>query len=227
MIKILGARVMKKKPAVAPSILSADFCKLQSEIEEIQGYFEYLHIDVMDGHFVPNLSIGIPVLESLKKKFKDLIFDTHLMITNPELYIAPFANAGADIITFHREVNINPTLIIRQIKELNKKAGISVNPDTDVRLLDCVLEKVDLVLIMSVFPGFGGQKFIAETLKKIEYLREQKEKKNYSYIIEIDGGVSPKTAKDIIAAGAELLVAGSAVFCAADKISAIKQIRGY
>ncbi|MBP7652515.1 ribulose-phosphate 3-epimerase [Candidatus Dependentiae bacterium] len=209
---------------IAPSILSADFTNLGNEIEEIKKNIKYLHIDVMDGHFVPNISIGIPVIESLRPKFPDLIFDTHLMITNPENYVEPFAAAGSDIITFHREVNINPTLIIQKIKKTGKIAGISINPDTDVHLLDSVLDKADLILIMSVFPGFGGQKFICETLKKIEYLKEKKIQKNYKYLIEIDGGVNIYNAKQIIDAGTEILVAGSAVFNSKNKNEAIKEM---
>jgi len=210
---------------IAPSILSADFCNLLTEITDIDGHFRYLHIDVMDGHFVPNLSIGAPIIQSLRPVFPDLIFDTHLMITNPDFFIDIFSELGSDIITFHREVNINPTLLIQKIKSNGKMAGISINPDTDVHLLDCVLEKADLILIMSVFPGFGGQKFISSSLKKIEYLKEMKIKHNYKYLIEIDGGVNADTAPDIIKAGCEILVAGSAVFGAEDKVSALNKIK--
>lgn len=209
---------------IAPSILSADFTRLGTEIKEIQNRIKYLHIDVMDGSFVPNISIGIPVVESLRPKFPELIFDVHLMIANPENFVEPFAKAGSDIITFHREVNINPTLILKKIKDAGKIAGISINPDTDVKTLDCILDKADLILIMSVFPGFGGQKFIASSLKKIEYLKEQKIRNNYKYLIEIDGGVNAETAPLIISAGAEILVAGSAVFSESDKIKAIDRI---
>jgi ribulose-phosphate 3-epimerase len=211
---------------IAPSILSADFGNLNRDIEIIQDSIKYLHIDVMDGHFVPNLSIGIPVIKSIRPVFPELVFDVHLMISNPENYIKVFSDAGSDIITFHREVNINPTLIINQIKAEGKLAGISINPDTDVHLLDCVLDKVDLILIMSVFPGFGGQKFIPEVLKKIEYLAEMKKKMNYKYLIEIDGGVNESTAPEIIKAGTEILVAGSAVFNKKNKIEAINKIKG-
>lgn len=214
-----------KEIEVAPSILSADFCNLLGDINEIDGHFRYLHIDVMDGHFVPNLSIGAPIIQSLRPVFPDLIFDTHLMITNPDFFVEVFADLGSDIITFHREVNINPTLIIQKIKKSGKLAGVSINPDTDVHTLDCILEKADLILIMSVFPGFGGQKFIPDSLKKIEYLKEMKIKNNYKYLIEIDGGVNAETAGDIIKSGCEILVAGSAIFNAEDKVTALNAIK--
>ncbi len=217
--------LINKKIEIAPSILSADFCRLAKDIDEILAEFIYLHIDVMDGHFVPNLSIGAPVIQSLRPIYKNLIFDVHLMIDNPEKYIDVFANIGSDIITFHREVTMNPTLIIKQIKKYKKLAGVSVNPDTDVHTLDCILDKADLILIMSVFPGFGGQKFISSSLKKIEYLKEQKIKNKYNYKIEIDGGVNAETAPDIIKAGCEILVAGSAIFGAQDKLKMIKLLK--
>ncbi|HON57028.1 MAG TPA: ribulose-phosphate 3-epimerase [bacterium] len=209
---------------IAPSILSANFGKLNDEINEIKDKFKYLHIDVMDGHFVPNLSIGVPIVKSLRKEYPDLMLDTHLMITNPAEFIEPFINAGSDIITFHREVTINPNLLIERIKKYGKKAGISINPDTDVKLLDCSFESADLILIMSVYPGFGGQKFIYSALKKIEYLKEQKIKNNYQYLIQVDGGVNVDTAPLLIKAGAEILVAGSAVFEAHDKRQAIDSL---
>ena len=201
-----------KKIKISPSILSADFSQLGKEINNLEkGGADLIHVDVMDGHFVPNLTIGPPVIKALRKYTK-LPFDVHLMISPVHKYIKDFANAGSDIITIHPEATNNLKESIFHIKELNKKVGVSLNPDTKINVIESHLNNIDLVLIMSVFPGFGGQKFIPETIKKIKYLKEIKDKNNYSFDIEVDGGVNFSNSKDIINAGANILVSGTTIF---------------
>ena len=201
-----------KKIKISPSILAADFSQLGKEINNLErGGADLIHVDVMDGHFVPNLTIGPPVIKALREYTK-LPFDVHLMISPVHKYIKDFANAGSDIITIHPEATENLEKSIFHIKELNKKVGVSLNPDTKINVIESHLNNIDLVLIMSVFPGFGGQKFIPETIKKIKDLKEIKDKNNYNFDIEVDGGVNFLNSKDIINAGANILVSGTTIF---------------
>ena len=201
-----------KKIKISPSILSADFSQLGKEINNLEkGGADLIHVDVMDGHFVPNLTIGPPVIRALRKYTK-LPFDVHLMISPVHKYIKEFANAGSDIITIHPEATENLKESIFLIKDLNKKVGVSLNPDTNINVIESHLNNIDLVLVMSVFPGFGGQKFIPETIKKIEALKEIKDKNNYSFDIEVDGGINFSNSKDVINAGANILVSGTTIF---------------
>ncbi len=201
-----------KKIKISPSILSADFSQLGNEIKRLEeGNADLIHVDVMDGHFVPNLTIGPPVIKVLRNYTK-LPFDVHLMISPVHKYIKNFAEAGSDIITIHPEATKNLEESIVLIKKLNKKVGVSLNPNTEINVIESQLNNIDLVLIMSVFPGFGGQKFIPETIKKIKDLKEIKDKNNYSFDIEVDGGINFSNSKDVVDAGANILVSGTTIF---------------
>ena len=201
-----------KKIQISPSILSADFSQLGKEIKRLEeGGADMIHVDVMDGHFVPNLTIGPPVIKSLKKH-SSILFDVHLTISPVHKYIEAYANAGADIITIHPEATNNMDLSITKIRALNKKVGISLNPETKVDVLIDHLNKIDLVLIMSVNPGFGGQKFMPEVLSKIKQLKKIQTEKNLNFDIEIDGGINFDNSKDAIEAGANILVSGTTIF---------------
>ena len=201
-----------KKIQISPSILSADFSQLGKEIKKLEeGGADLIHVDVMDGHFVPNLTIGPPVIKALRN-YTNLPFDVHLMISPVHKYIKNFAEAGSDIITIHPEATENLNQSISLIKELNKKVGVSLNPNTKINIIETELNNIDLVLVMSVFPGFGGQKFIPETINKIKELKEIKEKKNYTFDIEVDGGINFSNSKDVINAGANILVSGTTIF---------------
>ena len=201
-----------KKIQISPSILSADFSQLGSEIKRLEdGGADMIHIDVMDGHFVPNLTIGPPVIKALKKNCS-LKFDVHLMISPVHKYIEAYADAGADIITIHPEATENLNESILKIKNLNKKVGVSLNPQSKLDLIIDYLEKIDLVLIMSVNPGFGGQKFMPEVLDKIRELKKIQSKNNLNFDIEIDGGINFDNCQLAIEAGANILVSGTTVF---------------
>ena len=201
-----------KKIQISPSILSADFSQLGNEIKRLEeGGADMIHIDVMDGHFVPNLTIGPPVIKNLRNSSK-LPFDVHLMITPVHKYIEDYAKAGADIITIHPEATDNLIDSIGLIKKLNKKVGVSLNPDTKLNVIENVLNKIDLVLIMSVFPGFGGQKFMPEVVEKIKNLKKIKEEEKLNFDIEVDGGINFKNNKIVIEAGANILVSGTTIF---------------
>ncbi|EFE28523.1 ribulose-phosphate 3-epimerase [Filifactor alocis ATCC 35896] len=197
---------------LAPSILSADFSQLAESVKAVENAgCEYLHIDVMDGHFVPNITFGAVVFEKLRKK-SNMTFDCHLMIEQPDLYLEDFVKAGADIITVHQEACVHLNRTIHHIKELGCKAGVAINPATSPQALEYVLQDVDMVLIMSVNPGFGGQKFIPQSLDKIKKLKQMIDAKNYNVDIQVDGGVSVDNIHDIVTAGANIVVAGSAIF---------------
>ena len=201
-----------KKIQISPSILSADFSQLGNEINRLEeGGADMIHVDVMDGHFVPNLTIGPPVIEALKKH-SSMIFDVHLMISPVHKYIEAYSNAGADIITIHPEATENLKTSISKIKELKKKVGVSLNPKTKIDTILDVLDEVDLVLIMSVNPGFGGQKFMPEVLAKIKELKKIQIKRNLDFDIEIDGGINFDNSKIAIDAGANILVSGTTIF---------------
>ena len=201
-----------KNIQISPSILSADFSQLGTEIKRLEeGGADMIHVDVMDGHFVPNLTIGPPVIKALRKHCS-LKFDVHLMISPVHKYIKAYADAGADIITIHPEATQNLEESIKMIKDLKKKVGVSLNPGSKIELITEYLDKIDLVLIMSVNPGFGGQKFMPEVLDKIKQLKKIQQEKNFTFDIEIDGGINFENSKIAIEAGANILVSGTTVF---------------
>ena len=210
---------------ISPSILSADFSRLGEDVQAVdRAGADYIHIDVMDGHFVPNITIGPLVVDALRKVTAKPL-DVHLMIENPDLYIPDFAKAGADIITVHQEAVPHLHRTVQLIKSLGKKAGVSLNPATPVETLDVILDELDLVLIMSVNPGFGGQSFIPSALDKIRALRQRITQRGLSTELEVDGGVKIDNIREVVAAGADVLVAGSAVFNTEDYAATITALR--
>ncbi len=211
---------MQPKLIISPSILSADFANLERDIKTVtDAGAEYVHVDVMDGHFVPNITIGVPVVKSLRKA-TNAVLDVHLMIEEPNKYIKAFLDAGADIINVHYESNLDFEDAYKTVNEYGKKIAMTINPETDVKVLDKYLDKLDMVLVMSVHPGFGGQKFIESSLDKIKYLRE----KCPMLDIEIDGGVSMDNAETVYKSGANVLVAGSAIFNAENPIEIVSKL---
>jgi ribulose-phosphate 3-epimerase len=212
-------------PIIAPSMLSADFLKLGSEIDMInESAADWFHLDVMDGRFVPNITFGMPIIAAMKKRASKP-FDVHLMIEEPEKYFEAFAKAGADILSVHIEVSPHLHRSLQAIKALGMKAGVAVNPHTPISLLTDVISDIDVVLLMSVNPGFGGQKFIDQTLEKIRQVKQMILERGASTLIEIDGGVTLENAHTIIKCGADALVAGNTVFSAADPKEAIKSLK--
>ena len=216
------------KIIVSPSILSADFANLERDIKKVEDCgADWVHVDVMDGHFVPNITIGIPVVKALKPVTK-LPLDVHLMIENPENYIEPFANAGSDILTFHYEAckdNTEVMEIINYIKQKGRRVGISIKPNTSINEIYEFLPYVHVVLIMTVEPGKGGQELIPETIKKIEKLSQYREEKNLAFDIEADGGIKVENSEQIIDAGADILVAGTAILASKDYAETIRNLR--
>ena len=218
--------MLKMKHLIAPSVLAADFTKLREEIDMVNASdADWFHLDVMDGRFVPNITFGMLVIDAIRKMATKPL-DVHLMIVEPEKYIEDFRKAGADVITVHYETCPHLHRTLQQIRATGAKAGIALNPHTPVTVLEDVLEMADLVCLMSVNPGFGGQKFIYQTLNKIKLLRRMLDERNIDCHIEIDGGVGMQNAEVILQAGADVLVAGSSVFNAPDPIQAITDLKG-
>lgn len=214
-------------PIIAPSVLAADFGNLQRDIEMInRSDAEWIHLDVMDGVFVPNISYGMPIIKAIDE-LTDKILDVHLMIVQPERYIKDFKEMGADILTVHYEASTHLHRTIQAIKDEGMKAGVALNPHTPVHFLDDIIKEVDLLLIMSVNPGFGGQKFIQHTYEKIVQATELIDRKNADVLIEVDGGVSPGNAAQLTQLGADVLVAGNAVFSAADPLEIIRKMSNF
>lgn len=218
---------MERSIKIAPSVLSADFAKMGEEIKSVEkAGADIIHLDVMDGVFVPNITFGIKMVADVRKT-TSLSLDCHLMIVHPEKYVKDFAKAGADYITVHYEAcgeNLKDTLL--QIRENNVKCGLVINPDTPVEKIENLIPLCDMVLVMSVFPGFGGQKFIADVLDKCRAIRKIIDENNLDCLLEIDGGINADTAKSAREAGCDVLVAGSAVFGASDRVAAISSVRG-
>jgi ribulose-phosphate 3-epimerase len=212
-------------PQIAPSILAADFANLQKEVEMLNASAaDYIHVDIMDGVFVPNISFGLPVTEAIHRHASKPL-DVHLMIVNPELYLESFVKAGAAVLTVHVEACTHLHRTLQEIKRLGIKAGVAINPHTPIELLSEVLDEVDLVCVMSVNPGFGGQKFIEHSYAKVSNLKELLLKKGGATKIEVDGGVTDKNAQRLIDAGADILVAGSYLFNSADPIASIAALK--
>ncbi len=210
---------------IAPSILSADFARLADEVARLESAgADWIHVDVMDGHFVPNLTVGPPIVESLRKVTK-LPLDVHLMMTNPDAYLGAFADAGADYLTVHVEACVHLHRTVQAIKERGVKAGVTLNPATSVSTLEDIVGDADLILVMSVNPGFGGQRFIPSALDKIARVRDLLDRTHSAALLEVDGGVKPDNAAPIVEAGADVLVAGSAIFSSADYAQTIKAMR--
>ncbi|MGN1334662.1 MAG: ribulose-phosphate 3-epimerase [Anaerovoracaceae bacterium] len=212
---------------LAPSILSADFGHLAEDVKKIEeGGADYIHVDVMDGHFVPNISFGAPVMKCLNDK-TELPYDVHLMIENPDMYIDDFVTSKTEYITVHQEACIHLHRTVQNIKSRGVKAGVSINPATPVSTLECILAEVDLVLIMSVNPGFGGQKYIPGTLEKVRELAQIKKRRKLDFAIEIDGGITLENIKEAVDAGVQIAVAGSAVFKTDDVAERVREFKKF
>jgi len=211
------------KAQVAPSILSADFCKLGEEVAKVEGLCEFLHVDIMDGHFVPNISFGIPVVKALRSK-TDMVFDTHLMISDPEAYIPRFVEAGSDFITFHYETTDNPSRVIGLVKSLGVRVGMAIHPDTPIDVVVPYIKDLDLVLVMGVRPGFGGQSYLDGTSERIAFVRKHVDEINPDCIVSIDGGACLANIDEIVNSGANLIVAGTSVFAQEDARCALEEM---
>lgn len=210
---------------VAPSLLSADFANLQKEVEAVDNAgADWIHFDVMDGHFVPNITVGPMVVKSLRK-YTDKVFEVHLMIENPEKYVEEFSKAGSDIITVHQEATVHIHRLVTLIKSFDCKAGVSINPGTPVSVLEEILPYLDMVLIMSVNPGFGGQNFIETSVDKIKKLRSLADKSNPDLLIQVDGGINDKNLEQLKSAGCDIVVAGSYIFGSGDYKKAIDSLK--
>lgn len=210
---------------ISPSILSADFCRLEEDCRRVlDAGAEMLHYDVMDGHFVPNISFGVPVLASLHRGMPSAFFDVHLMISHPLAYVDAFAKAGAGLINFHLESEDDPGAVLDAIRAAGCKTGMTIKPGTPAEALSPWLDRLDLVLVMSVEPGFGGQKFQSSALRKLEALKAEREARGLQFLLEVDGGVNAGTAPFCVEAGADVLVAGSAVFSAADPAAEVRAL---
>lgn len=209
---------------IAPSMLSADFLHLEKDVETVNAHADIFHLDIMDGVFVPNISYGFPVVEAIARKARKPM-DAHLMIIRPEKYIGRFAEAGADMLSFHLNATDTPSEALAMVKDAGMQAGLAINPDIPVENLFKYLHECDFVLIMSVFAGFGGQKFIETTYSRIETVKNEIMRSGLSCLVEVDGGVSPANARSLADAGADILVAGSSVFGAADPAAAIRSLR--
>ena len=209
---------------IAPSMLSADFLHLQKDVEMVNEYADLFHLDIMDGVFVPNLSYGFPIVEAIAKSARKPL-DVHLMIVSPEKFIERFAKAGADMISFHLNATENPSMVLSQIRSLGLKAGLAINPDIEVESLFPYLEQVDYILLMSVFAGFGGQKFIETTYERVRTLKNELDSRGINIPIEVDGGVSPTNASALRQSGVEILVAGSAVFKSSNPAATIASMK--
>ena len=210
---------------IAPSILAADFATLGDDIKEIEKECRFLHLDIMDGHFVPNLSFGIPVVETLRKH-TGLIFDTHLMVDEPKMFIKPFIDAGSDYVTFHIECTDEPFELIKEIRSYGRKAGVAIHPYTPIEKIYPFTKKdaVDLILVMSVVPGFGGQSFMAAAKGRLIEVRNRLDKNGSEALLSVDGGIKDTTIKDAVSSGARLIVSGSSVFGKPDKAGAIRNL---
>ena len=209
---------------LSPSLLSLDFYRAKEQIDEIKEFAPYLHFDIMDGHFVPNLALGECIVKSLRPHLKDTVFDVHLMVDDPAFFLEPFARAGADILTFHVEATEDPRALLRRIRALGLRAGISLKPKTPAEAILPYLDEVDLVLVMTVEPGFGGQALIPECLEKITVLREEIDKTGRAIDLEVDGGVKIDNVFEVTRRGADLIVAGSAVFSAPNPRKAAEEL---
>jgi len=213
----------KKAPLLAPSLLSADFARLNDEVREVESAgADWLHLDIMDGHFVPNITAG-PLLVQALRPLTKLPLDCHLMVSEPEKWIVPFAKAGADIITIHAEATKQLSRLLAEIRGHGIKAGVSINPATPLTAIEKILDEVDLVLIMSVHPGFGGQKFIESSISKVTRLADVR--KDRPFLIEIDGGIQPDKVEELVEAGVDVFVAGSAVFSQKNRAKAITELK--
>jgi ribulose-phosphate 3-epimerase len=217
---LYGELMMGRRPRIAPSILAADFANLADEIAKVEDNADLLHLDVMDGHYVPNITFGPPIVECVRSITK-LFLDTHLMIDNPEKFIKPFAEAGSDNITFHIEVTKEPKKLVEDIRRFGKSVGVSLDPDTPDSMLEPVIDLVDMVLVMTVVPGFGGQAFREDMLPKIERIRRRRK----DVFIEVDGGIGEKTIRRVWDAGADTFVAGTSVFRSSNPGQAILKLK--